>query len=355
MFAATTVPVQDSLNPASIVSTNAAYGYLLPAQENSSIRAANRLAVQGIPVYRTTQHTTVNGAKYAAGSFIVETKRETVAAIQDILQQARAAALPLAQKPAVAMHVLTRTKIGLYKSWVANMDEGWTRWMLEQYAFAIDTLHDADIRSGNLQQYKAIIIPDQAPKSILSGYSKGDMPDQYTGGIGLEGMLALQKYTEAGGTVLAFDRASNLLIEQLGLPVKDVVDDLTSEKFYVPGSLLRIETDTTHPLTYGMQFHASASFHKSRAFTVIKPSRAGEGGIENTQRVPDPPVKIIASYAKTDLLMSGWALNADKYIAGKAAMLEVQQGKGRVILFGFRPQFRAQSHGTYKLIFNALL
>lgn len=329
----------------------AAYGYLFPANENNSFKAVNLLMNRNIEVSRIKKSLSVNGTTFAAGSFVAATNGKD---ISDVLMQTQAGVMPLPEKPLVETLHLAKARIGIYKSWIANMDEGWTRWLLQQYHFEVDTLHDADIRSENLKKYTAIILPDQDPKGILYGHRKGSMPDQFTGGVTLEGMLALQRYVEAGGTLLAFDKASNLLIEQLGLPVKDVVDDLSSDKFYVPGSLLRIETDTVQSLTYGMPFEAAASFNKSRAFSIIKENRMGEGGLENTPRVPDPPVTVIASYAKKDLLMSGWALNADKYIAGKPAMLELKQGKGRIILYGFRPQFRGQSHGTYKLIFNAL-
>lgn len=350
---AATEPVKDSV----IYSTGATgtgYGFLLPVQENNSFKAVNLLGAKGISVYRTDKAFAANGVTYAAGAFVAENKKDVQTAIAAVLLQTQATAVALTDKPAVAMHPLLPARVGLYKSWVANMDEGWTRWLLEQYYFAVDTLHDKDMQAGKLQQYSAIILPDQEPKTILAGYRKGSMPDVYTGGMGVEGMLALKNYVEQGGTVLAFDKASNAMIEQLGLPVKDVVDELASDKFYVPGSLLRIEVDTLLSLAYGMQVATAASFNKSRAFTVVKESVMGEGGVEPTKRAAEPPVTVIASYAKKDLLMSGWALNADKYVAGKAAALEVKQGSGRVVLFGFRPQFRGQSHATYKLIFNAL-
>jgi hypothetical protein len=103
-----------------------------------------------------------------------------------------------------------------------------------------------------------------------------------------------------------------------------------------------------------MQPEVAASFNNSRAFEVVKKVREGEGGKEETKLGPEPPVEIIASYAKKDLLMSGWALNEDKYIAGKAAVVRVKQGNGNIVLFAFRPQFRGQPRGTYKLIFNAI-
>lgn len=353
-FTASATPVKDSVVYTTTHAAGKSYGVLLPVQENSSIKAVNLLGAKGAAVYRTGGTVTVDGNKYTSGSYVVACTAAMPEVPEALLKQAGATAVYLQQKPDAPMKLLAPARIGLYKSWVANMDEGWTRWMLQQYYFAVDTLHDQDLKADSLRKYSAIIIPDQEPAGILSGYRKGSMPDAFTGGMGMEGMLALKKYTETGGTVLAFDRACNALIQQFGLPVRDLVDDLTSDKFYIPGSLLRIEPDTSHPLAYGMQDYAAASFNKSRAFSVIKESVMGEGGTEPTVRAAEPAIRIVASYAKKDLLMSGWALNADKYIAGKAAMLEVKQGSGRVLLYAFRPQFRGQAHGTYKLIFNSL-
>lgn len=353
-FTAATTRIKDSIVYTAPAPIGKVWGILLPAQENNSVKAVNLLGAQGAAVYRTTGTVMVNGRTYAAGAFVVACTPAAAQLPDSLLQRAQATAIALQQKPEVAMKLLAPAKIGLYKSWMANMDEGWTRWLLQQYYFAVDTLHDQDMKPDRLRQYSAIIIPDQEPAGILAGYRKGSMPEIYTGGMGMEGMLALKKYAEQGGNLLAFDRACNALIQQLGLPVRDVVDELTSEKFYVPGSLLRIEPDTLHPLSYGMQGYAAASFNKSRAFTIIKESAMGEGGTEATARAAEPAIKIVASYARKDLLMSGWALNADKYVAGKAAMLEVKQGNGRVLLYAFRPQFRGQAHGTYKLIFNGL-
>jgi glutamine amidotransferase-like uncharacterized protein len=234
------------------------------------------------------------------------------------------------------------------------MDEGWTRWLMEQYAFAVDTLHDKDLLSKNLSTYQAIIIPDQETHEILNGHAPGTMPDVYTGGVGLEGTLALKKYVAQGGTLITFDGASDFAIEQFGLPVKNVVAGLTTQQFFIPGSLIRTNVDTKHPMAYGMQPEVAASFNNSRAFNVVKKVREGEGGKEETKLAPEPPVEIIASYAKKDLLMSGWALNENQYIAGKAAVVRVKQGNGHVVMFGFRPQFRGQPRATYKLIFNAI-
>jgi hypothetical protein len=242
----------------------------------------------------------------------------------------------------------------LYKSWVDNIDEGWTRWVLEQFEFEIDTLHDKDLLTKNLSLYSAILLPSQGAGEIMHGHRKGEMPEQFVGGIGLAGVAAIEKYTSNGGTLICLDQSTGFAIEQFGLPVEDLTTGLTSSEFFIPGSLIRMTVDVNNPLAYGMQSEASASFQRSRSFRKIAPTRKGEGGNEKTTPFPSPDVQEVAKYASKDLLMSGWAKGQDRYLKDKSAMLNVGYGKGRVILFGFRPQFRGQTHGTYKLLFNSI-
>lgn len=318
------------------------FGYALDPKENASMLAVNRLLKDGEKVYVGEN-----------GTYIIQSGNNTETKVKALATELGLDFSSLNKKPGSALKPLKAARIGLYKSWVENMDEGWTRWLLNEYAFAVDTLHDKDLISRDLKMYQAIIIPDQEKLRILNGHMAGTMPDAYVGGMGLEGALAMKKYVLQGGNLLAFDAATNFAIEQFGLPVHNVVEDLSSQQFFIPGSLIRTTINTKHPLAYGMQPEVAASFNRSQAFEVIRKVREGEGGREKTKPAPEPPVEIVASYAKKDLLMSGWALNEDR-IAGKAAVVQVKQGQGLVTLFGFSPQFRGQPRGTYKLIFNAI-
>jgi hypothetical protein len=235
------------------------------------------------------------------------------------------------------------------------MDEGWTRWLLETYDFAPDTLHDADIVHGALKNFDVIILPHQSPDRMLNGHAQGTMPDAYIGGLGLEGTVALKRFVEGGGRIVALDAASDFVIEQFGLPVKNAVAGISSQKFFIPGSLLRMTVDPTHPLAYGMPEEAVASFVRSRAFEVVRLPEKREGGVEDLPEAPLPTFDVVARYAKEDILMSGWALGEKKHLGGKAAMIQLPFGEGDIVLFGFKPQFRGQPRGTYKLLFNALL
>ncbi len=329
------------------------YGYALGRQDNASIKAVNRLLKASEKVFVATAAFTDGGASFAAGTFVIEKGSKTAAAVARISQETGVSFQGIGSKPGNAKP-MQRVKVGLYKSWVDNIDEGWTRWVLEQFDFEIDTLHDADIRTKNLSGYTAILLPSQRGEEIMHGHRKGEMPDEYVGGIGLSGVQAIERYAANGGTLICLDQSTGFAIDQFGLPVQDLTEGLTSSDFFIPGSLIRMNVDVTNPLAYGMQPEASASFQRSRSFKKIIPQRKGEGGNENTTLVPGPDVQEVTKYASKDLVMSGWAKGHDRYLKDKSAMLNVGYGKGRVILFGFRPQFRGQTHGTYKLLFNSI-
>ena len=168
------------------------------------------------------------------------------------------------------------------------------------------------------------------------------MPDEYTGGLGAEGVRTLHEFVEAGGTLVFLNRASDFAIEQFRLPLRDVTEGLKRTEFYVPGSILRVELDTSHPVTRGMPKESIAWAEESPVFELTDAKEA------------PARVRVIARYPATlDPLLSGWLLGGER-IKGKAALVEVTLGKGRVYLFGFRPQYRGQSLATYPLLFNAI-
>ena len=243
-------------------------------------------------------------------------------------------------------------KIALYKSHVPSMDEGWTRWVMEQEHYKYASLVDDEVKHADLiSRYDSIIIPDQPRAAILNGHRKGTMPDEYTGGLGEQGVKALREFVEAGGTLVCLNRASDFAIEQFKLPVRDVVDGLPRTDFYVPGSILRIELNPSDPITNGMPQESIAWVENSPVFEV---SGTGVPPVSATAGTAVPQARVIAWYPKDqDPLLSGWLLGGDR-IKGKAALVEVGMGKGRIILFGFRPQYRGQSLATYPLFFNAI-
>lgn len=331
-----------------------AVAYVLPNEANASVRAANRLLAVGEQLHRSDTLFTMGARTYGAGTYLIERGPETTARIAALAAELGVDVAATAPRPPIPRTRLEAPRVGLYKSWVASMDEGWTRWLLEEYGFAVDTLHDADVRAGALEGYDVVVLPHQQPRALLNGHPRGTMPEAYVGGLGTEGTLALQTFVERGGTLVAFDEASDFVIEQFGLPLRNVVDGVPPERFFIPGSLVRIVLDPSHVLAYGMPDSAVAVFSQSRAFEPVILPGEREGGREATAAAPPPPVEVVARYAGADLLLSGWAIGEAEHIGGKAAMVRVPYGAGHVVLFGFRPQFRGQSRGTYRLVFNSL-
>ena len=233
-----------------------------------------------------------------------------------------------------------KPRVGLYRAWVPSIDEGWTRWILENYGFAPITLRNGDIQAGHLlERFDAIILPDIASRTIKGGFATGSIPGEFAGGVGDTGMDALRAFVRGGGTLLAFNEASDFAIEALSLPVTNVLAGLNNDQFYCSGSLLRVQlSDTNHPALWGMPPEPIVMFERGPAFET-------KSGFRGT---------VLATYSRErNPLESGYLLHPE-VIQGKMAALEVFYGSGRVYLYGFRPQWRGQSHGTYKLVFNAI-
>jgi hypothetical protein len=234
-------------------------------------------------------------------------------------------------------------RIGLYQPWVANVDEGWTRWLFEQYGISYTPLHDSDLRRGGLRQrFDVIVLPDAESGSLIRGLDSIRIPLQYSGGMGESGANAVSDFVRGGGTLVCLDGSSNFAITRLNLPVVNVLAGEASGpqvlRFYAPGSIFGVllgGVERRSPVTLGVPDSLDIYFENSAAFTVSAPARA------------------LATYPAAPL-RSGYARYQER-LEGKAALVEAPVGSGRVILFGFRPQFRGQTHGTFKLLFNAVL
>jgi hypothetical protein len=328
--------------------------FLVPPGPNDAFRAANRVLQAGGEVRRATAAFEAGGRSFDPGSFILggAGARDAVEAL------ARARALPVlavAKPPSVAATTLKAPRIGLHKPWVASMDEGWTRWLLEQYEFPYRTLTDADVRKGGLAaSFDVVVLADSGWKALLDGHPPGLVPPEYTGGLGLEGAMALEQFVEAGGRLVALDSAAELPVELFGLGVRNVLRGVSNRDYYCPGALLKVSVDTSHPLAWGLPRDVIAFIENSPAFE--------EEGVRDEEGEQAPPLapagrrapSMVARFLEKDLLYSGWLLGESR-IARKAVLVEAPLGRGRVVLVGFRSQFRGQPHGTFKVLFNALL
>jgi hypothetical protein len=335
------------------VAANARDGYVLDGRLNDSFRAAFMLLDKGAEVRRASQASADGSVK--VGDFLVPAGDHAAIARETGVD------FVAAKAPITAgAYELRKPRVALFQRYGGgNMDEGWTRLMFEQFNVPFKTLMDGELKSGGLEaKFDTIVLPADTIASMTgerqdtgAGGGRGgqggstpadNTPPEFKSGFGAEGVKALQAFVDAGGTLLTFAQAGDLPIQRFGLPLRNVVAGLPSKEFWSPGSTLRVEFDTSNPLVYGMPSEGLALFLTgSQVYEVTSFDRSHD-------------VEILSTYVDRDILQSGWLLG-EAVIAKKAAAVAVKQGKGRVVLIGFRPQHRDQTHGTFKLVFNALL
>jgi hypothetical protein len=241
-----------------------------------------------------------------------------------------------------------KPRIAVYNPWGGALDEGWTRWLLDEYGFANKSVHSQDVKAG-LTNFDVLILPDVDKETIATGRQRrgedamkyeDELPPEYRGGLEKQGADTVRSFVENGGTLIAFNAACDYVIQELNIPVRNALARATD--FSVPGSLVRIHVNTDHPVTNGMPAESAAFIDRAIAFETEPPGNEMQRWVLATY--PDDP---------RDVLLSGWISGEDK-LTRKAAAVAMTYGKGRVVLFGFRPQHRGQTHATFPMIFNAL-
>lgn len=347
--------------PAGAVRGAAQSAYLLSARNNNSFIAVNRLLKTGAKVRRITRELTINAQRFAPGTWVVPSDAVSAAAMQSLARELTLNIEGLRSDiPSDAFEV-TAPRVGLYKSWRATADEGWTRWLLEQYEFTFTAVHDDDIKAQDLnERFDVLIIPDQNTDNIVNGYKEGEVPPEYTGGMSREGVAKVRQFVENGGNLVLLNGSSLFGIDELSLPVKNALQGLKAgdededanygdegeaspvspPEFACPASILKMTFNPHHPVAYGMPESGAANFDDDSTAFEVAP------GAEKA-------VAAIATFPQGDLLMSGF-LKGGTYLNGKISAAEARLGTGRVILLGFPVQRRAQPHGTFKLLFNSL-
>ncbi len=346
LFGVKTVTVKGSINAdlekvtklsvpsGSIKGPLKASGFLLDFRSNQAIKGLQRLYKEPINLYWLADSVSADGEKLPAGTIWVKSNR--MEPIQSLADEFSLRVWPAPDLKGQRALQLFKPRVALYQSWLAPLDEGWTRYLLDTYGIEYAILKDIDIRTANLtDQFDVIIIPDQPADKIIKGAKGGELPVEYCGGIGQNGVEQLKAFVEKGGTLVTLNRASEIPLGQFWLGAKNVVKDLPQSEYYIPGALLKILVNTNTPLGYGMPREAAAFNDNSPAFDITEGVR-------------------IAAYPGENLLLSGW-LSGEKYLSLKTAVAEIPVGRGSVVLLGLRPQFRAQTRGTYKLFFNAII
>lgn len=244
-------------------------------------------------------------------------------------------------KTLLAATTITAPRIGIYQSYDPSMDEGWTRWVLDHYEFTYTKLHNEDIKPGKLRlKFDAIILPDQHSASILNGLDYKTIVEEYRGGLGDKGWDALRQFVADGGTLISLGEASDLLVDKLPLGVKDLKRTTTRDVHFAPGAIVNLQVDTTHPIGRGVAPETAGFYINSPFFQLME-------GFSSQK------VSVVARYPNTAVNASGW-LRGEELMYGRAAVIAVEMNPGKVVLFGIRPQHRAQTHATFPLLFNAL-
>jgi hypothetical protein len=310
---------------------------LVETRGNAGALAVNRLVANNVKAAWLDAPMDVDGFHYAAGSLVVPSTGNAAKSLQAIVRPFGLRMDGVRGKLPPTTRPLGRVRVGLYKPWGDNADEGWTRWILEQHEFPFMTLSPTDVRAGNLRgQFDAIVLPSASPQSLIQGLSREEAPAPYAGGLGDDGQRALDAFVRAGGTLICLDQAGGLAIDLFKLPIRDVARE-AGEKLLAPGTIVHIDINPDDPLSYGLPARTSGVFVSSAAYDVAAGANA----------------KTAARYAEQDLRVSGLLAGAE-VIQGKPAAVSVSVGAGHVVLLGFRVQHRAQSLATFRLLFNAI-
>jgi len=324
------------------VSGSGNYGFLIPYDTNNSVIALNRILKAGGDVHWAKASFMSNGKTYPPGTAIVHLSKFSAEKMQDMAESLSLQVTRIKKQPSVKTYKLSQPRIAIYQPWTANMDEGWTRLILENYEFPFSTVHDAEIRAGGLQdRFDVVVLCNQKPRSIINGHQKGTMPPKYVGGISSSGVRNLKKFVEGGGTLVTLGASCELPVEEFKLPVKNILKSLKPEEFFASGLLAKIIFDQNHPVAYGMPEEAAGFFAQSPTFQTW-PSSSEKA-----------EAKIIGKYPEENIVLSGWMLG-EEYLRNRAAAVEVPFGKGKIMLLGFSVQHRGQTVGTFKILFNSL-
>jgi hypothetical protein len=337
---------------------NTAPYFVLDSHLNASYSIVFALMKGNAEIYRTKDIIEQEGFMAAPGSFIVKNSQAVMKLLPSLMDKWHIEAHTLDEISGIEKSKLSNRRIGLYQSWRSNMDEGWTRYVLDDLEIPFTTLHNKDFKGEKnkkvdlSEKYDVIVFASEdadmikegkpSPSSPYARYYRGsNTPPEYEGGIGKEGVEALKKFVEDGGILVTLNDACGLAFKEFSVPAQNALERVNRSEFFCPTSILKLKVDNKTPIGYGLPRNIGAVFSQSLAISTRVPSGEWDR-------------KVVATFPEDDILMSGWLLGED-VLARKAAVVDITHKKGHIILIGIRCQHRAQSHGTYKFLLNALL
>ncbi|MEM2136662.1 MAG: peptidase M14 family protein, partial [Candidatus Methanomethylicia archaeon] len=349
--------IDDITYPSHVVSESN-FGYVLDCRFNDTFAAVNTLLGYGFRVYRVLEDLSINGNILPAGSFHIPAQENVFEKLNEVSSEFHIPIYSLSSELKAKFVEVKLARIGIYQRFYGgNMDEGWTRWLLENFRFPIQIILDEDIKGGKLSEKVDTLIFADDSAAIIVGESKEavekalserfkrpvflpPIPPEYMTGIKKEGVEKIKEFVSGGGTLITFNNACDFAIEALKLKLNNIAKNLDPKLFFCPGSILKVNVDNTHPLCYGMPKLSHVFFYDSPILEIL-PTYYSD--------LYEAPV----TYLETNIKSSGWLIG-ESYLSRKPALIVAKEGKGKSLLYGFRPQFRAQTHATFKLIFNAL-
>ncbi|MFQ6083160.1 MAG: M14 metallopeptidase family protein [Candidatus Aminicenantia bacterium] len=326
---------------------------VLDSRLNNSFAVVFALLKEKAEIFRSKEAIKFDSYSAAPGSFIIKNNPKIQKILSSLLEKWHLPVYGLVSISGIKTAALKNPRIGLYQSWASNMDEGWTRYILDDLGIPYTTLHNKDFKEAKKKlkaKFDVIIFASESYEIIKKGKPKPDLwwaryftplPPEYEGGIGKEGIEALKKFVEEGGILVTLNQACELVFKEFEAPASNALEKVDQSKFFCPTSILKIKVDPNTPIGYGMPEKAAAMFANSLAMNTWVPSGEWDR-------------KVVASFPEENILLSGWLLGEEK-IARKAAVVDTKYKKGRIVLIGIRSQHRAQAHGTYKFLLNALL
>lgn len=245
---------------------------------------------------------------------------------------------------------LGETRVGLYTPWSGSMDEGWTRWVFDEFGVPYTRVRNEMIRAGNLREIlDVLVIPSISSRQLDRGRSPGSIPAEYERGLDPEGAIAVEEFVEAGGRLVCFGSSASWAVDLLRLPLKDVTSGDEGEGFSCPGSVLRGVPHGERSIVAGLPASIPLFFSRSSAWRELD-SEEREG---RDLRALEFDEQVLLTYAPTRLLLSGY-VEKPEVVEGRAAWIRADVGDGEVHLFGFRPQYRSWTQGTFHLLFRAM-
>ena len=346
-FDATIEMVEAAMTPLPAAVGRARRSYALDPRINATYLAVNRLLADGIEVVRSAESMRTDAGELPPGAFMIWRRDGDIhERLSQLSQELRVPVFADAESTGgdgIPLEI-GAARIGLYKPWQASMDEGWTRLLLDNYEFPYENVDNARMREGDLNaDFEVLIIPSGiSVERMLEGISEERIMEPYAGGMGEEGIEAMIAFVDNGGTLLTFESSDEVVLERFEVSVKNSLEGLRQPDFYLPASLLNLEVNNDHPLGYGMGDTAYGFFGGGRAYEPDGWNAAAGN------------MRVVATYPEEDEVLASGQLIGSDYLAGRGAIVEVERGAGRIVMYGFRVQHRAQTNGTFKLLFNAL-